>query len=649
MRLQATASLASAQSACFTNQMSLQPGKRSCYRPRIWTFIALIVVAAPVVVANLSHAPRPGDAWPPPNAAYGWPLIWYWCEFTPVLTELQMTMDGGRVTPRLAQWSRGALAANLAAWLILAACVALACELLLRRYGPRAGYRPRLLTFVVLAIGVSLIVLANLSSDAPMGFVWPPDTPRYGWPLIWRWRDIQIGYGAFTVLDQNYQVPRLVANLAAWLLMLVAVAASCEWLLRRYPPRLRWSLRTMLAAVAVIAAACAWCVKLRTRANFQDPVISLDDADPNWSLEVERWGQKWLNLVGADRFRRSIVGVDLPYANDDKKEEILKRLARLPDLRALKLDVSGADAGVAALLADLRQIRKLRFRSADLKLNWRECLAAIGKLEQLEDLNLGGVSDSESLPYLAGLTNLKSLSIRINWDDENESDEDEEDNIDDAAPFLARLPALPRLEMLTLRFGSHKLDEREIRHLAVHPRLKSIDLDLGNGAVTEAVPAELASLKTLDELAIGGNSLIFAKRLHALRALRNLKALHLQSYMTVTKEVLAALPLQDSRDALAEREAAGEELSAAELDVLEAFDNFNELRANQDNPAEKPDRLAAVALDRGDWILVLESEAEDVRRALAAVRKANQGIVIDSDAKWFEDEELPSMSGGGMF
>lgn len=629
--------------------MSLLPGKRSCYRPRIWTFIALTVVAAPVVVANLSHAPRPGDAWPPPKAAYGWPWAWYWCEFTPNLSQQQMVMDGGRVTPRLAQWSRGALAANLAAWLILAACVALACELLLRRYGPRAGYRPRLLTFVVLAIGSSLIVLANLSSDAPMGFVWPPVTPRYGWPLTWRWRDVQIGYGAWTTLDENYQVPRLVANLALWLLMLVAAAASCEWLLRRYPPRLRWSLRTMLAAVAVIAALCAWCAKLRTRANFQDPVIFLDEADPNWSLEVERWGPKWLNLVGADRFRRSIVGVDLPAANDGKKEEILKRLARLPDLRALKLDTSSEATDVAALLADLRQIRKLRFRSADLKLNWRECLAAIGKLEQLEDLNLRGVSDSDSLPYLAGLTNLKSLRIRINWDEEDESDEDEEDKVNDESPFLARLPALPRLEMLTLRFGSHKLNEREIRHLAVHPRLKSIALDLGNGDVTEAALAELASLKSLDELAIGGDSLIFAKRLHALRALRGLKALHLQSYRTVTKEMLAALPMQDSLDSLAEREAAGEELSDAEVDVLVALDGLMVWRAIQDGLAEKPDRLVAVALDRGDWILVLESEAKDFRRALAAVRKANQGIVIDSDPKWFEEEEPLSMSGSGMF
>lgn len=51
---------------------------------------------------------------------------------------------------------------------------------------------------------------------------------------------------------------------------------------------------------------------------------------------------------------------------------------------------------------------------------------------------------------------------------------------------------------------------------------------------------------------------------------------------------------------------------------------------------DKSDRLTTVTLDHGDQILALESEVDDLRGALEALRQAHPGIVIDSDPNWFD-------------
>ena len=115
----------------------------SLYRPRLLTLIVLLVVTAPIVVANLSHDPRPpienGKGWPPPNPSYGWPLIWYWCAFKP---SSPARIGGGvhyEMHTEVVEWSGPRLAGNVAIWLVIAGVVGYACQWLLRRYGPRRG------------------------------------------------------------------------------------------------------------------------------------------------------------------------------------------------------------------------------------------------------------------------------------------------------------------------------------------------------------------------------------------------------------------------------------------------------------------------------------------------------------------------------
>lgn len=178
--------------------------------------------------------------------------------------------------------------------------------------------RPRVLTLVALVLVAASIVLSNLSCDRrSSGHFY---CQSYGWPLIWH-RYVLLGFGHATI-GWYYSAGRLAANLAMWLLALATTGGACEWLLRRYRPRLRWSLRTMLAAVALLAVLCAWFVNARERARLQDPLIA---AMPGgWTgpqAGVERWGPIWLDLFGADRFCRHIVCASLSATGDEGADE----------------------------------------------------------------------------------------------------------------------------------------------------------------------------------------------------------------------------------------------------------------------------------------------------------------------------------------
>ena len=558
--------------------MRPKAGAFSRYRPRILTLIVLIVVAAPIVVANLCHDEFTPQKWPPPNASFGWPFIWYGCEFPSVKA-------GGMprsMNPELVWWSGPRLAGNLAIWFVMLAIAGIACEWLLRHHGPRLSYRLRLVTLIVLFVVAATIVLANLSVELSPGAIESPwNYPSHGWPLIWRWRIVGGGYNVVWVLDRNFSAVRLICNMAVWLVMLAVAGGACEWLLRRYRPRLQWSLQSMLAVVGLLAVFCAWCTALRDRANLQDPIISAFE-DQGQEYYLEYCGPEWLGLVGADRFRRRIVGAALDYSRDDD-EELLKRLGRLPSLRYLSLSVEQLTPGMAAALGGMPQLRILRIDdtvSTDDDVTSQECLAAIGKLAELEELRLEGMIKivSGSLGCLDGLKNLKSLGLEVSGVQEWEIVavagvvEAELERLDRSHGLLllADLPALPRLETIDLRYS--RVDDHDLHFLTVLPRLKS--LNLTDTFITDAGLLELASLESLEELAIN-NGMVSVAGLESLLALKHLKSLHLDR----------------------------------------SYDNSN--------------RLSVLLLDHGDELSALESEVDGLRRALEALRQSNMGIVID--------------------
>ncbi|HEV3024042.1 MAG TPA: hypothetical protein VGX76_16315, partial [Pirellulales bacterium] len=382
--------------------MNLEVEEFSLRRVRLLTVILLIVVAVATALANLSSEPLTVDsfenmytpAFRIRERAYGWPLAWYWrsakmVQGTGVVSGLQWNVS---------RHSASCLTANLAMWLVMLAALSVASKWLLRRfpprlYRPRLHGRPRVSTLIALMLVLAPMVLANLSFDrSPERGA--PQQVSYGWPLIWHWR-IVVGTHYAAIVAWDYSVAGLAGNVVLWILILAVIGLSCEWLLRRYPPRLRWSLRTMLAAVGLLAVLCAWCTAARRLAQEQDAVIAWVGDD---DVYMERWGPKWLDLVGADRFRRRIVGARVCYFDNEELNELLfERLARLHGLRFLDIHFDGFTPGMAATLSDLQQLRILNVNSAtwdtlhkdhwdDVQGSIHECLAAAGKLTQLERL-----------------------------------------------------------------------------------------------------------------------------------------------------------------------------------------------------------------------------------------------------------------------
>ena len=443
------------------------------------------------------------------------------------------------------------------------------------RLGTFSRYRPRALTLVVLAVVATLFVLANLSFEVrgyrgervDLRSAWPsleePRTLSHGWPLVWHRYDVGFSWGSYyCIVGWRWNASYLAADLALWLAMLAAPAGICEWLLRRYRPRLRWSLRTMLLATSLLAALFTWLAAARNRVHLQDELFAKIGSNGVW---IERRGPRWLDVIGADNYRRRIVGVDVGLTRQDdpdydqsqkyqrsKQEDLklLKRLARLPDLQylivqvdcftpamaaelsrfsklrvlSLSLERLTDDTGDAlAALADARELRSVEIAVPEwdehIEARSRDCMAGIGQVAQLEQLELFyPMIDDRNLDCLAGLKNLNQLGLQASAPAHGLTDL--------KFPLLSRLPPLPRLE--AIRFEGELLDGRDLACLARLPRLKSLALYFTQ--VNDADMAQLASLAALEELEIEdlNDSIIVSQSgLESLRAIKRLKTLRI--------------------------------------------------------------------------------------------------------------------------
>ena len=504
---------------------------------------------------------------------------------------------------------------------------------------PKSGafsrYRPRVLTLIVLIVVAAPTVLANFSPSNVASTGYSIKDAEYGWPLTWYWRNYALRAGdtraKWSVVRYNWS--RLAGNLAIWSVMLAAVGASCEWLLRRYRPTLNWSLKTMLAAVGLVGVFCMWCVGLREPANDQDSLIATIEVGGQWhsdgtvygSVSLERWGPKWLDLVGVDRFRRRIVGVTLRH--DDDIEELLKRIGRIPNLRYLDLQLHKWTPSMTATLGEMRQLRSLRIEKRQLRTSWTrklgsfdafderlsdEILAAIGKLNQLKVLSLNDMLiTNKSLQHLATLTSLKSLRLEDpSWDGEDGTELEYLASIG-RPPTLTHLPLLPRLEAVGFHGG--RVRAPDLRQLATFPRLKAIDLT--ESYIIDAALAELASLESLEELAIG-NGKVSAASLESLAAIKGLKALHIDDIGMVD----------------------GADDSDSDTDDSEPAMDVSDFDAD-DSDSDTDDSTGLLPLDSGE-LFVKESEVERYCQALEALRQSNPGIVIDDVTDSFDERRI---------
>ncbi len=352
-------------------------------------------------------------------------------------------------------------------------------------------YCPRMLTLVALVVVASLLVLANLSFDQVMDWVETFGARSYGWPLVWR-RFIYFvsGDNPTVTVGWYYSGGRLLANLAIWVMMLAAAGGACEWLSRCYRPCLRWSLRTMLAGVGLAALLCTWFVALRKQADLQEPLT----ATSYGVVWFERWGPKWLDLVGADRFRRRVIGARLYTAadrEDGRLEGVFNQLSLLPEMRYLFVEGKPQTPDIAdkrlLIASSMWKLEYLRLR--DMALHGKR-LACLSRLTRLRRLDLSGLSDA---------------------------DKDESGEL-----LLADLPELPLLEGLDLQRS--QIQDRDLRRLARLPHLKALSLAYSN--VTGDGLAELRRMPALEELEIDAKMLSEAG-LKMLAECKFLKSLHI--------------------------------------------------------------------------------------------------------------------------
>lgn len=416
-------------------------------------------------------------------------------------------------------------------------------------------YRPRVLTLAMLLVIAAPIALANFTSEFHMVAVEPIESGEiyakgtYGWPFTWHWHNLTATIVGPGVVGWECSGTRLAANLACWTIMLAVPAGACEWLLRRYRPRLRWSLRTMLGAVAILAVFCAWFAEAWNRANLQDPIIAELVRDRQ-CVAVERPGPKWLEFVVPDSFRRRIVAVDTRSNVDGTVDEaFVVQLGRLPRLTYLNLEVEQLTPPMAAALRNLPQLRWLHIQEEQPS---RQSLAAIGELTQLEGLRLYARElTSDSLLCLGGLTKLRMLTIDTSRTE----------------GAFSQMPPFPQLESLDIKFSP--LSRQDLRRLAVLPRLKALDLKYAE-IDADASLAELSTLSSLEELTIDGH-ILSAAGLESLAAVKRLRSLHIAKGNTFGFEdsnVTGTLKLG---------EADGAPVSERELNVFrKAFDSLRQ-------------------------------------------------------------------------
>lgn len=671
--------------------MNAQTECSAFWRPRISSVMVAVAVAGGITLANLSSEPVTGElikyVASQPERAYGWPVTWYW-RVTSMVPGSVPPWNSLPARPELvwpvSRYSTSGLIVNLAIWLALLAASAAACQRLRQGYQPRLNWRPRVPTLIIAMLVIASILLANMTvelsyvSISPIWF----GTASSGWPSAWRWYWV----APFdNVYGWDFSAARLAGNTALWLGMMAAVALPCEWLLRRYQLRLRFSLRAMLAAVAVVAVLCAWCVAVWKRANDQDELHALGLASHD--LWVERPGPKWLRLVVPDRYRRRVVGANIyldslslsdeeeqkqhatdnqeairdeegPTSEADEDEpdldgeltpeelvrqegEVLKRLGRLPALRYLDINYGVLTPAMSDALAKLDQLRSLHVGLPFLNHPGRTTnLEWVGHLRRLEQLSLEQVA-SDELSCLANLTHLKSLSLDLT------DCKDDESEMDRRVAAVAKLTQLHRLHLQ----GS---PGAQIAHLSGLTNLKSLAIDFHHFDGDEerlrqcfAAIGTLTQVELLRLLTPSGPLRVRADNLASLRGMKCLRSLSL--LITCDKgERQACLAALANLTQLRRLWLEGDLVTTgvAQLAPLESLEELLISDGRMETPAAIESLWALKGLKavhiRGlaFELSTLTGEHVDARRALDSFKRSHPGRVSNLWREWQNDLAL---------
>jgi hypothetical protein len=297
---------------------------------------------------------------------------------------------------------------------------------------------------------------------------------------------------------------------------------------------------------------------------------------------LDRWGPRWLDLLGVDRLRRRVIGARLHLWDDEEGVELLTRVARLPHLHLLDLRYAELTPAASATLVGMKELRFFVLRGTEMDDGALENLAGLNRLEFL-DVSESTMTDDD-LSHLAALHNLEALYIgytKVSGRGISSLASLERIRVLDlsglASSVLEHLPCLPRLEVLILRgtmFADHSLDL-----LAWFPSLRT--LDVSGTSLTRAHLEQIANVESIEELIVDGD-VVSSDGFGLLRGIKNLKVVHINKdqYRSNTSDPNISIPLE---------------------------------------------------LDDGGQSLGSENDAVACRRALDALRRAKPGIVIDDE------------------
>lgn len=586
---------------------------------RLLTFMVVLSIAACVAVANLSSEPLTDEdvgkvlQGTSIERTCGWPITWYWR--SPLVPFARAT-NPAAIQWTLSRYSAAPLAANIVVWLAMLAGVLFSSEWLIRRYPNRLRWRPRTATVLALLLATAIIVLANLSSDTGFG---QSQSHSCGWPLIWYWQSYT-GIWMQEFSEWHFSAVALAGNIVIWAALLAVIAMTCDRLAPRYRLRLRWSLRVMLAGVALVAVVCAWFADALKRAKDEDAMVALLKPDDGF-VYLKGRGPAWLDFFGAGRVRRRLVGV---YISDVPRQvsevELFKKLAGFPHLRYLDVQPN-LSPEAESVLAEMRQLRTLGIHG---RMYHREdqlaTLSAVAKLTDLEHLNVSvSVAGAGDLDPLARLTNLKSLALEIR-------------NNVRARDGLAAIAKLTQLEQLSLT--TRQSTSVDLACLAGLTNLKSL--------VIQCTPGGAAPLPALPQLEALGLSYVpvadaDVARLAASGRLRTLCLGH----SGISEAGLAGLALVPSLTELALDE---DTLTVEGLEALAALKSLKSLHVTHLREASTDyDDLDELVLDDGESLEIRSSGLERLREVIDSLRRANPGIVIDTDFEGCEEREFQEM------
>lgn len=431
-------------------------GSFSRYRPRALTVVVLAIVAAMLVLANLTYDVG-GPIMDSAYVEYGWPLIW---------RRYDVGLAGGSALDRL---SAARLTANLSMWLVMLAAPGIACEWLLRRYRPQFRWSLRTLLLAIGVIGGMCAWIATVRDRAGLqDALIAKVTARDGESVrVERWGPKWLGF--FGV--DRFRRRIVGANVHAG-----------------YDEDDQQKNQDDLETVD----------RLLRSPHLQSLILHMLRCTPAMSDRLSRMRSPNLQLmhISMDRFTPAIA----------------TGLRQLPRLQSLSLELYDIDPRAAEALGEIQQLRMLKVDDqgfGDSDQMSRDCLAAAAKLTQLEHLRLRQMTISpESLASLADAVNLKSLGLdcvsaneapllshlpplpRLEALDLAGSDVGDED--------LACLKGLPRLKSINLTITD--VTGAGLAQLASIESLEELAVD--DDAATAAAIESLTALKRLKALHI---------------------------------------------------------------------------------------------------------------------------------------------------